>query len=187
MQRLGVHLGVLAVVCGVAALLLAGGPALASNRPAGGHNVGRSVTGLEFISGSAHGKRTKESIRIPLRLRGVVRARGFIYTGETRTRAITTSAGRLTIRNTGRHFRQSLNNRTCHYSGVEKATFRVVGRKSTGAFAGASGPMKLRIYFAGYLPRRKSGKHKGQCNTSGNAPTNDYALTWLARIVLTVR
>jgi hypothetical protein len=187
MQRLGVHLGVLAAVCGVAALTLAGSPALASSRPAGGHRAGRSVTGLELIAGSAHGKALTASIRIPLRLRGVVRARGFIRTGVTKYRAISTSAGRLVIRNTGRRYRQSLNNRTCRYRQTEKATFRVAGRKSTGAFAGASGPMKLRIYFTVHLPRHKSGKHKGQCDASGNAPIQRYALIWRARIVLTVR
>ncbi len=202
MQRFRVRPGALAAVCGVAALTLAGGPALASSLPAAGHQAaghqaaghqdaghqdGRSVTGLELISGSAHGKRSKAIVRIPLRLRGVVRARGFVVTGETKYRAIPTSAGRLTIRNTGRHVRQFLTRRTCRYGFTEKATFKVAGRKSTGAFAGASGPMRLHVYFAGYLSRYTSGKHQGQCNNSNNAPITDWTDTWLGRIVLTVR
>jgi hypothetical protein len=192
MQRLRVRLGTLAVVCGMAGLTLAGGPALASSRPAASHQAashpaGRSVTGLEFISGSAHGKRSRGPIRIPVRLRGVVRARGFVISGQTKYHAIPTSAGRLTIRNTSRHVRQFLVKRTCHYGFTEKATFKVAGRKSTGAFAGASGPMRLRLYFNGYFPRHTSGKHKGQCNNSNNAPITDWTDTWVARIVLTVR
>jgi hypothetical protein len=81
MQRLRVRLGTLAVGCGMAVLTLAGSPALASSRPAASHQAGRSVTGLELISG----------------------------------------------------------------------------------------------------------KHKGQCNNSNNAPIRDWTDTWLARIVLTVR
>jgi hypothetical protein len=28
----------------------------------------------------------------------------------------------------------------------------------------------VEVYGAGYVPRYTSGKHKGQCNTSNNAP-----------------
>ena len=45
-----------------------------------------------------------------------------------------------------------------------------MGGQSTGKFAGTSGPGAVQVYFAGYGPRYTSGPHKGQCNTSPNAP-----------------
>ena len=46
--------------------------------------------------------------------------------------------------------------------------FSGLGGKSTGAFAGASGPGAARIYFTAFEPRYTSGKHKGQCNGNAN-------------------
>ena len=60
--------------------------------------------------------------------------------------------------------------------------------KSTGKFAGATGPGAYQITFAAFAPRFKSGKHKGQCNTSNNAvPLAKGAVaTFLAAGVITV-
>ena len=65
---------------------------------------------------------------------------------------------------------QSFNLKACHFSFTTYVVFKVVGRQSTGKFAWARGPGAVKVYFAGYGPRYKSGPHKGQCNTSPNAP-----------------
>lgn len=57
-------------------------------------------------------------------------------------------------------------------TGPESAyvAFAAMGGESTGKFAGTTGPGAVRVRFAGYVPRYKSGLKKGRCNTSPNAP-----------------
>jgi hypothetical protein len=66
-------------------------------------------------------------------------------------------------------------------------TVNVVGSKSTGAFAGASGPGAAQIYFAAYAPRFKSGPHKGQCNGKAPPLAKGAVASFLASAVLTVK
>ena len=62
-----------------------------------------------------------------------------------------------------------------------------MGDESTGKFAGATGPGAVRVHFAGYVPRYKSGAKKGQCNTSPNAPelAKGAVVSFLLSAVLT--
>ena len=65
---------------------------------------------------------------------------------------------------------QHFNLKACHFSFATYVAFRVAGGRSTGKFAGTSGPGGVQVRFAGFGPRRKSGPKKGQCNTSPKAP-----------------
>jgi hypothetical protein len=194
-RRLKLALGALTMAGGTAAVVLAGVPALASPHAASPHPASaKTRTGPEVISGSVTGKRANANTpHIPLRLRGVVGARdaGFVLgNGHGNSHTLLTSAGKLAVRGIGQQqVSQKANFKTCHATYTVRQTFKVVGSKSTGAFAGASGPGAYQIYFAAFYPRYTSGKHKGQCNTSNNArPLNRGAVaSFLASAVLTVR
>ncbi len=182
-----IRMGALAAAAG-AALLISSGPALASaTRPA-------SVTGPEVISGAVYGKAANaKTPHIPLTLTGVVVTtdRGFVLgNGYRKTHTLTTRAGRLTVTAVGKQSTtQILNLKTCHLSFTIRQRITFVPGKSTGSFAGASGPASYQVRFAAFFPRYTSGKHKGQCNTSNTArPLNRGAVaSFLAAGVLTVR
>jgi hypothetical protein len=188
-RRLKVALGALAAAGGTAALVLTGVPAQASAHPAAAR-----ITGPEVVSGTIHGKAANANTpHIPLTLQGVVntRDRGFVLgNGGGNSHTIPTRAGKLAVLGGGKQqTSQTVNMKTCHVSFTIRQTFRVVGSKSTGAFAGASGPGAYQVHFAAFFPRFHSGKHKGQCNTSNSAkPLNKGAVaSFLAAIVLTVK
>ena len=82
-----------------------------------------------------------------------------------------TPAGKLTVSITAAPVNiQNVDIKACHFSFTTDVAFAVVGAKSTGRFAQASGPGAIQVYFAGYGPRYASGPKKGQCNTSPSAP-----------------
>jgi len=163
----------LAAVGGAVALTLAAGaPALASSHTA----ASKSVTGPEDAYGAVHGQAAVTGDRVPLRLRGLVKATGVVHLNGSgakkgKTKSLTSSAGILTVVITSKPtMSQTVNLKACYFSETEDIALSVVGSKSTGRFAGDTGPGAVRVYFAGYGPRYKSGPKKGQCNTSPNAP-----------------
>jgi hypothetical protein len=156
----------IAMAGGIAALVLAGMPALASSHAA----ASRSVTGPEVLTGTVHGHQAVVGYpKIPLRLRGVVTAHGSVVLVQTQS-VVKTPAGILFADTAGRQQKPvvSRNSTTCRAQATVYLTGKVNGRRSTGAFAGASGPFAMQVYFAAYEPRYTSGQHKGQCNFSGN-------------------
>lgn len=187
MNRFVTRIGAI-VAAGGAALLLAGGPALA------GTQARAWVTGPESISGTVYGAAANASNpRIPLVFRGVVTTtdRGFVLgSGHRNTHTLRTPAGRLTVTGTGKqHTSQVIRPRACHLTFTVRQQFYFVGSLSTGAFAGASGPGAYQVTFAAFYPRFKHGKHKGQCDFSNSAkPLNRGAVaSFLATGVLTVK
>ncbi len=188
-MQLRMKLGVLAMA-GASALLLTGGPALASS------HATKSVTAPEVIAGAVHGKKALANVTaIPLSWRGLVGTRSVIVLGgggvhKTSMKTLQSPAGNLTVRATSKpQARQSFDAKTCLFTQTEDIALVAVGSKSTGAFAGASGPAAVQIYFAEYFPRYKSGPHKGQCNTSNNAMplVRGAVASFLATAVLTVK
>lgn len=180
-------LGALAVVAGATAVVvLAGGPALASSRAGA-----RSVTGPEVIAGALHGKAAVANIPIVrVHLRGVVSAHGTLSlaSSKSKTHRISSSAGNLVVQGTGyKHATQTENAKTCRFTFTQDITFRVLGGKSTGAFAGASGPGAAQVYFAAFEPRYTSGQKKGQCNGNANPLARGAVASFLGSVVLTVR
>ena len=108
------------------AILLAGGGLADASTSAPA-----SVTGPEVISGTVHGKAAlANSPHIPLKLTGVVATSepGFVLggSGNKRTHTLTTKAGDLTVRATGKqHVVQTLNAKTCRFSYTVRQQFRI--------------------------------------------------------------
>ena len=100
---------------------------------------------------------------------------------------LSSSAGKFTVLATGKQSSQTVNKKTCQFTFTQDVTYNVVGSKSTGAFAGASGPGAAQIYFAAFEPRFKSGPHKGQCNGKAPPLAKGAVASFLASTVLTVK
>jgi hypothetical protein len=172
-MKLRMKLAALAVAGGTAALVLAGAPALASSQA-----PSKAITGPEIAYGAVYGKpATANNPTIPVAWRGLVNTHGVFSTGsggppkKGQQHTFITSAGNLTVVVTATPTSsQSFSLSACHFSFTTYVVFAVVGGQSTGKFAGTSGPGAVQVYFAGYGPRYTSGSHKGQCNTSPNAP-----------------
>ncbi len=178
-------LGVLAASV-IAALVLAGVPALASSHA----SASESVTGPEVITGTVHGHAAVVGYpKLRLALRGLVTTHGSVVLAQTQS-VVKTPVGTLLIKPVGKQQKPAVsrNFKTCQYRATLYLIGRVNGSKSTGTFAGASGPFATQIYFAGYLPRYTSGKHKGQCNFSGLVePLSKGAVaSFLSSVVLTL-
>jgi hypothetical protein len=167
-----IKLAALAVTGGAAALVLAGTPALAST-----HAHSKPVTGSEQAYGMIYGKpATASNPTIPLVWGGLVGANG-VFTpngpapGKGQHHTFDTSAGKLTVVVTAAPTNgQTANPKTCQFSYTTNVDFAAVGRQSTGEFARASGQGAVQVSESGYVPRYTSGKKKGQCDTSPNAP-----------------
>lgn len=132
------------------------------------------VTGPESITGTVYGKAAIANVpHIPLTFEGVVATtdRGFVLgNGGGNTHTLTTPAGKLTVTGVGPvRQAQTMNSRTCYFTFTSGQQFKFVPGKSTGKFAGATGPGAYQVFFGAYAPRYTSGPHKGQCNTSNNA------------------
>jgi hypothetical protein len=165
-MQLRTKLAALAMAAGAAVLVLASTPAVAS-----------STTVTETASGAIYGKAAAaNNAVVPVTWRGVVNAHGVFSTAgappkKGQRHTFTTSAGTLTVQVTAAPVNtQSVNLKACHFSFSTTVAFAVVGGKSTGKFAGASGNGVAKVLGAGSVPRLTSGPHKGQCNTSNNAP-----------------
>jgi hypothetical protein len=151
----------------------------------------KTMTGPEVITGSAHGAAALANVTpMPLTMAGVVATtdRGFtLGPGGGNTHTLSTPAGKLTVTGIGKQTTtQSLNPTTCYVTYTARQQFNFVAGKSTGKFAGATGPGAYQIYFAAYAPRFTAGKHKGQCNPNGNPSAKGAVATFLAAGVLTV-
>ena len=176
-------LGALAVAGGTAVLVLAAVPALASSQASA-----KSVTGPEVISGALYGKAAVANNPIvSVTLRGVVNAHGTLSLGSSTStkHTVMSSAGKLVVQGTGTQSSQTANPKTCRFTFTQDVTFTVLGGKSTGAFAGSSGPGAAQVYFAAFQPKYTSGPHKGQCNTNANPLAKGAVASFLASIVLT--
>ena len=175
----------------VAVTLAAGGSAVASTRA----STSRSVTGPEVIAGTVHGKAALANpTTIPLRWLGVVGTRSVIRLGggsgphKGGVKTFKTPAGNLTVMVTSKPTsRQAVNTRTCRFSFRQDIPVRVVGHRSTGAFAGASGPGAVQVSFGATAPRFKSGPKKGRCNPNAQPFAKGAVASFLASVVLTVR
>jgi hypothetical protein len=192
MLKLKVTLRTLAAAGGIAAVALAGLPALALASP---RAAAPSVTGPEVISGAIHGKAALANAPvIPLKLTGLLVTSSKVNLGGSgsphkgATKTLKTPEGNLTVMVTAKpQSTQSLNPKTCAESYAQYIVVSVDGAKSTGSFAGASGPGAVQIAFHAIAPRFKSGSHKGQCNPNGQPGAKGAVATFLASVVLTTK
>jgi hypothetical protein len=165
-MHLRTKLAALTAAGGTAMLMLASTPAFAS---------GSAIT--ETAYGAIYGKAaTANNSIVPLTWRGLVDAHGVFSSNggppqKGQQHTLSTSAGNFTVQVTAPPTNsQNINLKACRFSFTTRVAFTVVGGKSTGRFAGASGPGTVEVTGGGYAPRYTSGPHKGQCNTSNNAP-----------------
>lgn len=190
MLNIKVALRALAAAGGVAAVALAGLPALASS----GH-AAKPITGPEVMSGSLDGKAALANAPVvPLRLTGLVATRSSINLGGSGgphkggTKTFKTPEGNLTLVVTAKpQTTQSLNAKTCRESFTQYVVASVVGGKSTGAFAGASGPAAVQVAFSATAPRFKTGPNKGKCNPNGQPSPKGAVASFLGSLVLTAK
>ena len=190
-RSLKLALGGLAAAGSLAALTLAAVPALASAHPASS----RGVTGPELIAGTVHGKKAlANNTKIPLQWQGVVTTHSGIVLGgggnpkKGQEKTLPSPAGKLTVKVSATpQTTQSMNNKTCRFTFVQYIPVTVLGGKSTGAFAGASGPGAAEVRFTAIAPRFKSGPHKGQCNLNGQPSAKGATGSFLASVVLTTK
>jgi hypothetical protein len=186
MSSLKVRFGALVIGGGLAAFVLAGAPALAST-----HHAASSVTGPEVVAGALHGKPVLASNPIvPVQLAGLIdTGHGSLSLGssKSKTHTVTTPAGNLVVHGTGTPTStQSANPKTCQESDTQDVTFSVLASRSTGKFAGASGPGAAQIYFTAFAPRYTSGSKKGQCDFKAQPEAKGAEVTFLASVVLTL-
>lgn len=184
-------LAAMAVAGGMAISLAAGVPAFATTHA----NASPAVTGPEVISGTVHGVKAlvKKPI-IPLRLVGLVNTRSVVNLGggggpkKGDRKTLTTPRGKLTVKVTAKPtHRTGFNPKTCRFSFAVDIPLAVVGGRSTGAFAGASGPGAAQVSFSAKAPRFKTGPHKGQCNPKGKPIARTAVANFLASLVLTLK
>jgi hypothetical protein len=186
MRKSALRIGGIVAAASAALALASVGPAFASTAAA------KTMTGPEVISGAAYGKAAIANVTpIPLTLAGLVATTDHGFTlgpGGGNTHTLATRAGKLTVTGTGKPAdTQTANTKTCYFTYTSRQTFTFVPGKSTGKFAGASGPGAYQIYFAAYEPRFTSGKNKGACNFNANPLAKGAVATFLAAGVLTVK
>lgn len=186
MRKATLRIGGIVAAAGAALTLATVGPAFASS-------AAKTMTGPEVISGAAHGKAALANVTpIPLTFAGVVATTDHGFTlgpGGGNTHTLMTKAGDLTVTGTSKQVStQTTNMKTCYFSYTARQTFKFVPGKSTGKFAGATGPGAYQVFFAAYAPRYTSGKHKGECETGNNVQplTKGAVASFLAAGVLTV-
>ncbi len=164
-MQVRLRLTTIAAMGSVTALLLggslffAGGSAVASTRtvhPA--WTTGREV--VRHASKESYAQATKREERLKLRLRGVVNTHGFIdLGGHARVRPIFTRVGRFTLDATSEHIHAKvLSFRFCHLQETVRDRLVVLGKRSTGRFADASGRGRVVVKFRFFFPKKPNGK-----------------------------
>jgi hypothetical protein len=185
-----IKLAAMAVAGAASVAMVAGAPALASSHA----SAGQAVTGPEAISGTVHGKAAlAKTPRIPLQWQGLVTTKSIVSLGggggahKGAVKTLTSPAGNLTVTVSSKPTKsESFNTKTCQLSFAQDIPVSVLGSKSTGAFAGASGPGAVQVQFAATAPRYKSGPKKGQCNPNGKPIAKTAVANFLASVVLTI-
>jgi hypothetical protein len=185
MRKATLRIGGIVAAASAALTLACVGPAFA------GTTAAKTMTGPEVVSGSAHGAAAIANVTpLPLTLAGLVATtdHGFsLGPGGGNTHTLATKAGKLTVTGIGKEVNtQTANTKTCYFTYTSRQQFTFVSGKSTGKFAGATGPGAYQIYFAAYAPRYTSGKNKGTCNFNANPLAKGAVATFLAAGVLTV-
>jgi hypothetical protein len=165
-MQLMTKLAAVAVAGCAASLMLAGGPAIASTTTAHPKWVsGREVVFGQLTGRAAWVQASKRVSSIPVRFHGVLRTRGVVGLGSSKSKnhSIWTPVGTLSARVTSSRDTSTVNRARCRVQVVEADHIYVRGRHSTGVFAGAKGNGRVRVLFAFNFPR----KHNGKCNFRG--------------------
>jgi hypothetical protein len=188
-MKVRISVALIGAATALAASAWAVGPALASSHA----SASAPITGPEAITGTVHGKAAlANNTKIPLVWQGLVNTRSVITLGggggphKGSVKTLPSPAGNLTIMVSKAPTQsQSFNSQTCRFTFVQDIPVTVVGSKSTGGFAGASGPGAAQVSFAATAPRYKTGPKKGQCNQKGQPIAKTAVASFVASAVLT--
>lgn len=189
-MQLRIKLAAVVVTGAASVALIAGVPALASSHA----STSSAITGPEIITGTIYGRQVlaKPPV-IPLTWRGLVHTHSAVHLGgsgpqQGSVKTLGTPEGNLTVMVTSKptHSR-SFNPATCRFTFTQDIPLTVVGSKSTGSFADASGPAAAQVSFSVISPRFKTGPKKGQCNPRARPLAEGAVASFLASAVLTLR
>ncbi len=127
------------------------------------------VRGNEYIGGVVYGQPAIDQTPvIPLTFSGLVRtgARFALPASNHPGAIIRTRKGDVSARLTGAMSTSSHLYSDCYLITTQYSALEVTG--GTGAFRGAHGRGHVHLFFAAFVPRYKSGRHKGQCNPNAS-------------------
>ena len=152
------------------AVIAAAGLALAACSSTSSSSSAGAMSGTETITGHVTGKAAMANApTIALQLTGPVAATSTITLNGSSRKIATfkTADGNLVVSHTkGSNSGKLLSASTCRFVGTTSGvSYTVLGRRSTGKFAGAVGHGTASIAFGGNLPKTSSGK----CDTSNSA------------------
>lgn len=172
-----------AAVLAVAAGLAAGCGSSSSTTPA-------TTSGSQAIAGTVSGPAAvANQATVPLTLKGLVNTTGsikLISNSQQKMATITTGQGDLAVTHTAGHTStRLLSTKTCKFAVGVRATYTVIGDKSTGKFKNAKGSGNVTLLYTANLPK----KSDGSCDVSSNArPLPGHArVSFAARGPLTLK
>jgi hypothetical protein len=127
-------------------------------------------TGTQAIAGTVAGPAAvANQANVPLRLHGLVNTTGsikLISNSSQKMATITTGQGNLAVSHTAGHTStRLLSTKTCEFAVGVRATYTVLGDKSTGKFKDAKGSGNVTLLYTATLPK----KSDGSCDTSSSA------------------
>jgi hypothetical protein len=152
------------------AAVLVAGAGLAAAGCGSSTSATTTRSGSQAIAGTVSGPAAVASTaNVPLTLKGLVNTTGSIKlqsNSQQKTATITTGQGDLAVTHTAGHTStRLLSTRTCKFSVGVRATYTVIGSKSTGKFKNARGSGDVTLLYTANLPK----KSDGSCNVSASA------------------
>jgi hypothetical protein len=148
------------------------------------------TSGSQAIAGTVSGPAAvANQATVPLTLRGLVNTTGsikLISNSQQKMATITTGQGDLAVTHTAGHTStRLLSTKTCKFAVGVRATYTVIGDKSTGKFKNAKGSGNVTLLYTANLPK----KSDGSCDVSSNArPLPGHArVSFAARGPLTLK
>lgn len=148
------------------------------------------TSGSQAIAGTVSGPAAvANQATVPLTLKGLVNTTGsikLISNSQQKMATITTGQGDLAVTHTAGHTStRLLSTKTCKFAVGVRATYTVIGDKSTGKFKNAKGSGNVTLLYTANLPK----KSDGSCDVSSNArPLPGHArVSFAARGPLTLK
>jgi hypothetical protein len=152
--------------------------------------VAATTSGSQAIAGTVSGPAAvANQATVPLTLKGLVNTTGsikLISNSQQKMATISTSQGDLAVTHTAGHTStRLLSTKTCKFAVGVRATYTVIGDKSTGKFKNARGSGNVTLLYTANLPK----KSDGSCDVSSNArPLPGHArVSFAARGPLTLK
>jgi hypothetical protein len=172
------------------AAVLAAAAGLAAGCGSSSSTTAATTTGSQAIAGTVSGPAAvANQATVPLTLKGLVNTTGsikLISNSQQKMATITTGQGNLAVTHTAGHTStRLLSTKTCKFAVGVRATYTVIGDKSTGKFKNAKGSGNVTLLYTANLPK----KSNGSCDVSTSArPLPGHArVSFAARGPLTLK